>query len=46
MDVDSPHLKLFDYVVIGDATSLEGLKAPYDEENTSQIFKIDTKAMK
>ncbi len=41
MDVDSPHLKLFDYVVIGDATSLEGLKAPYDEENTSQIFKIE-----
>ncbi|MCW5793403.1 MAG: hypothetical protein KIS97_03600 [Nitrospira sp.] len=34
------HPKRFDYHVIGDATSLEGLAAPFDEENTSQIFKV------
>lgn len=32
--------KRFDYHVIGDATSLEGLAAPFDEENTLHIFKV------
>lgn len=41
MEVGSEKLKRFDYIVIGDATSLEGLKAPYDEENTAQVFKIE-----
>jgi hypothetical protein len=27
-------------VIIGDATSLDGLQAPYDEENTQHIFQI------
>lgn len=33
--------KQFEYVVVGDASSLEGLRAPYDEEDTTQIWKID-----
>lgn len=32
--------KRFDYHVVGDATKLTGLAAPYDEENTMHIFKI------
>lgn len=32
--------KKFDYVVFGDCTKKEGLEAPYDEENTSEILKI------
>lgn len=39
--VESHDLKQFDYVVLGDATTLEGLGAPYDEENTSYVFKIE-----
>lgn len=30
----------FNYIVIGTSTTLEGLSAPYDEENTKEIFKI------
>ncbi|WP_259473350.1 YecA family protein [Clostridium estertheticum] len=33
--------KKSDYVVLGDATTLNGLAAPYDEENTKHIFKIE-----
>lgn len=33
--------KQFEYVVLGDASSLEGLRAPYDEEDTTEIWKID-----
>lgn len=33
-----PDLKRFDYLVIGDCTTIEGLEAPFDEENTSQTF--------
>ena len=29
-----------DFIIIGDATTLDGLQAPYDEENTTHIFKI------
>lgn len=29
-----------DYCVVGDATSIDGLRAPYDEENTKDILKI------
>lgn len=32
--------KRFDYIVAGDATSVEGLAAPYDEEDTSFILKV------
>ncbi|MDX2106770.1 MAG: hypothetical protein SFY67_10255 [Candidatus Melainabacteria bacterium] len=38
---DVADLKQFKYLVIGDANSNEGLKAPYDEENTNDIFKIE-----
>lgn len=34
--------KNLDYVVFGDCTVKEGLKAPYDEENTSEILKIQS----
>jgi hypothetical protein len=29
------------FIIIGDATRLDGLQAPYDEENTVHIFKIE-----
>lgn len=32
--------KLLEYVIVGDATTIEGLRAPYDEEDTTQILKI------
>lgn len=32
--------KRFDYHVIGDATTLEGLAAPYDEENTTHVYRV------
>ena len=34
--------KQFEYVVVGDASSLEGLRAPYEEEETNEIWKIDS----
>lgn len=30
-----------EFIIIGDATNLDGLKAPFDEENTTHIFKIE-----
>lgn len=30
-----------DYVILGDATTLDGLAAPYDEEKTKHIFRIE-----
>lgn len=34
-------LKRFEYVVVGDCTTLEGLAAPYDEEDTTHLLKIE-----
>lgn len=34
-------LKTFDYVVVGDCTKLTGLIAPYDEEDTTHIMKVE-----
>jgi hypothetical protein len=34
-------LKRFDYVVLGMATTKAGLIAPYDEEDTTELFKIE-----
>jgi hypothetical protein len=34
--------KQLKYVVVGDASTLEGLRAPYDEEYTAEIWKIDS----
>lgn len=36
-----PTFKNFDYAVVGDCTSLDGLAAPYDEENTSEVLKVE-----
>lgn len=33
--------KRFDYAVIGDARTVDGLAAPFNEENTSYIFKFE-----
>jgi hypothetical protein len=34
-------LRVLEYAVVGDCTTLEGLAAPYDEENTQHILKIE-----
>ena len=31
----------FDYIVVGDCSTLDGLAAPYDEENTPHVLKIE-----
>jgi hypothetical protein len=33
--------KRFDYVIVGDATTVGGLAAPYNEENTTDIWKTE-----
>lgn len=38
---DPALLKRFDYVVIGDASTLDGLSAPYDEEETREVVHIE-----
>lgn len=38
LNVGGDELKRFDYVVLGDADTREGLIAPYDEENTASTF--------
>lgn len=35
------NIKTLDYQVVGLATTFKGLEAPYDEENTAHIFKIE-----
>lgn len=37
--------KKADYIVLGDCDYLDGVIAPYDEENTSFIFKIEKESM-
>lgn len=39
--IENKDIKLFDYVIVGDCTTVEGLAAPYDEENTDYILKIE-----
>ncbi len=39
--ISTNKLPIQSYLVIGDCTSLIGLEAPYDEEFTSEIFKIE-----
>ncbi|MHC5024802.1 MAG: hypothetical protein ACYTGG_13010 [Planctomycetota bacterium] len=34
-------LRSFDYIVVGDCRTLDGLKAPYDEEDTTHVMKIE-----
>lgn len=38
---DEASLKRFTYLVVGDATEVAGIAAPYDEENTDQIMHIE-----
>lgn len=38
---DQKGLKRFDYAVVGDCTSLAGLAAPYDEEDTTHLLKVE-----
>lgn len=37
---DRAKLRRFDYAVIGDCTTLAGLEAPFDEENTGETFVV------
>jgi hypothetical protein len=37
-------IRAFEYIVVGNCTTLEGLAAPYDEENTTSIMKIECPA--
>lgn len=41
IDLSSASVKQFDYVVLGFATTKDGLIAPFDEEDTSELFKIE-----
>ncbi len=34
-------LKSFDYIVVGDCTTHKGLVAPYDEEDTTHVMKVE-----
>ncbi len=38
---DAGDLRTFDYVICGDASTTEGLAAPYDEENTRQVLHLE-----
>lgn len=38
---DQNGLKRFDYSVVGDCTTLAGLAAPYDEEDTTHLLKVE-----
>ncbi|QKK27024.1 hypothetical protein [Rhizobium hidalgonense] len=39
--VEQLEIKAFDYVIIGDAGTLDGLAAPFDEEETKQITHLE-----
>jgi hypothetical protein len=41
IDLSEATLKQFDYVLLGYATTKDGLLAPYDEENTRELFKVE-----
>ncbi|QPZ91204.1 hypothetical protein [Thioclava electrotropha] len=41
ISIDPAQAKVLKYVVVGDASSPEGLAAPYNEENTLLLAKID-----
>ena len=40
IDSSDDVIKRFDYLILGDANTVAGLEAPFDEENTEKIFKI------
>ena len=39
--VEASDVKQLGYIVLGDATRIEGLSAPFDEEETEEILKIE-----
>ncbi|WP_297730304.1 hypothetical protein [uncultured Maricaulis sp.] len=39
--VDAVKLKRFGYVVVGDASTVEGLAAPYDEEESKEVVHVE-----
>lgn len=39
--VKSDNIKLTGYIVLGDASTKDGIIAPFDEENTTHLFKIE-----
>lgn len=41
VDIGHATIKRFDYVILGFADTIDGLVAPYDEEETKQIFKVE-----
>jgi hypothetical protein len=41
IDYAAVQTKRFEYVVVGDGTTVEGLAAPYDEEDTRFLLKIE-----
>lgn len=41
VSVEAADLKRFDYVILGDAETLDGLAAPYNEEETRQITHLE-----
>ncbi len=41
VSVDDVHLKRFDYIIIGDTGMVEGLAAPFNEEETKQIAHLE-----
>lgn len=40
-EITSSGVKTFDYIISGDSTYTDGLRAPYDEENTQYIYKVE-----
>jgi hypothetical protein len=42
--LDPASARAFDYAVIGDCTTIAGLEAPYDEENTTETFTVQALA--
>lgn len=41
VDIDDAALKRFEYVVIGNSTDPVGITAPFNEEDTRLVFKIE-----
>jgi hypothetical protein len=42
VQINAASLKRFSYIVVGDAAELDGLAAPYDEEETQHVMHLET----
>lgn len=38
---ENVNIKHFEYAIVGDARTIDGIKAPYDEEDTTEILKVE-----